>query len=67
MRHEHARYSTSEGEQQAFRQELTNNPAAACSERQSNGKLPAAMSPARKKQICHIRAGDQQYEADAGQ
>ena len=52
------------GEQQAFGQELLDEPPAPRAERHAHGNLPAAGRGARQQEVGDVRAGHQQDERD---
>src|SRR5439155_24082044 len=51
-------------EHDAFRQQLTNNAGARCTERAANGDLALANGAAREEKIRHVGARNQQHEGD---
>jgi hypothetical protein len=53
-----------EREQEALGEQLTNDPAAAGTDRQTDRDLPFARRGSSEQEVGHVRAGDQQHQAD---
>ena len=57
-------HRTAERKQDAFREQLSQQPAAAGAHRQADSDLPLPRRGARQQQVRDVRAGHQQHEAD---
>ena len=55
------------GEHQGFREKLTHQPCAAGAQRGADRELPLARGRACEQEVRHVRAGDQQDEADGAE
>ena len=64
MRDEQSQQATQPGKQNAFREQLSDQPQPVRSQRGANGKLPRASHGPREHQTCNIRAGNQQHQPD---
>ena len=62
----HAKHPTKETDGQAFRQELSRQPAPPRAERRTDRELAASRHATRQQQVRHVCAGDEQNQPDCG-